>query len=75
MSMYRALSNPLVSMEAKEHARTMLTDLDEEGARQELYREKPKSPTRVAGGLRGYVLCTMLHDLILLVPGCIRDGG
>ncbi|BCS17637.1 Con-6 family protein [Aspergillus puulaauensis] len=48
-----ALSNPLVSMEAKEHARTILTDLDEEGAREELYREKPKSPTRVAGGLRG----------------------
>lgn len=56
---YRALSNPLVSMEAKEHARTILTDLDEEGAREELYREKPKSPTRVAGGLRGYVSRTM----------------
>ncbi|KAL4964296.1 Con-6 family protein [Aspergillus stella-maris] len=49
-----ALHNPRVSKEKKEEATSMLEKLDEEGARQEMYRqqEKPKSPSRVATGLR-----------------------
>ncbi|KAL4914316.1 hypothetical protein BDW62DRAFT_190556 [Aspergillus aurantiobrunneus] len=49
-----ALHNPRVSEEHKEHARKMLEELDEEGARRELYHqeEKAKSPVRVAAGLR-----------------------
>ncbi|KAJ0281451.1 hypothetical protein COL922a_014430, partial [Colletotrichum nupharicola] len=55
MSIHRALHNPLVSAEGKEHARRMLAEMHDEEAREELYRQhvKPKSPTRVAGGLRG----------------------
>ncbi|KAL5043816.1 hypothetical protein BDW71DRAFT_216160 [Aspergillus fruticulosus] len=47
-----ALHNPLVSEEGKEHARRMLLEMDDQEAREELYGEKPKSPTRVAAGLK-----------------------
>ncbi|KAL4936047.1 hypothetical protein BDV06DRAFT_205781 [Aspergillus oleicola] len=50
----RALHNPRVSDEQKEHAALMLEKLDEEGVRQEIYRQqgRPKSRNRVATGLR-----------------------
>ncbi|KAL4950160.1 hypothetical protein BDW69DRAFT_172731 [Aspergillus filifer] len=49
-----ALHNPRVSEEKKAKAVSMLEILDEEGARQDMYsqQEKPKSPSRVAAGLR-----------------------
>jgi hypothetical protein len=55
MSIHRALHNPLVSAEGKEHARMMLVEMHDEEAREELYQQhvKLKSPTRVAGALKG----------------------
>ena len=48
----RAIHNPLVSEEGKEHAWNMLQQMDDE-ARQELYhqQEREKDPPRVAAGL------------------------
>ncbi|KAL2869562.1 Con-6 family protein [Aspergillus lucknowensis] len=59
-----AIDNPLVSAEGKEHARQMLKEMEDEEARQELYRqqEKQKSPVRVAAGLRAWVLLADLAD-------------
>jgi hypothetical protein len=52
--MYRALHNPFVSEEGKEHARQMLEQMDDEEARRELYdlEESAKDPNRVAAGLK-----------------------
>jgi hypothetical protein len=39
MSLSRAIHNPRVSREAKQHARQMLLELDDEEAREELYNK------------------------------------
>ncbi|KAL4761931.1 Con-6 family protein [Aspergillus foveolatus] len=57
-----ALHNPLVSEKGKEHARRMLLEMDDQEAREELYREKPKSPTRVAAGLKAVTHNRRLSD-------------
>ncbi|KAJ5772767.1 hypothetical protein N7457_007663 [Penicillium paradoxum] len=52
---YRAaIHNPLVSEEGKEHARNMYEGMNDEEARQELYRAqgRPKNPVRMAAGLK-----------------------
>ncbi|KAJ5379696.1 uncharacterized protein N7496_002124 [Penicillium cataractarum] len=50
----RAIHNPLVSEEGKQHAWDMLQVMDDEEARQELYhqQERPKDPPRIAVGLK-----------------------
>jgi hypothetical protein len=50
----RAIHNPLVSEEGREHAWNMLQQMDDEEARQELYddQERAKEPVRVAAGLK-----------------------
>ncbi|KAL4987195.1 hypothetical protein BDW68DRAFT_178031 [Aspergillus falconensis] len=54
-----------------ELARRMLLVMDDQEAREELYGEKPKSPTRVAAGLKAGVRFTSSEIRILLFF-CLR---
>lgn len=51
----RAITNPRVSEEAKEHAREAIKKLDEAGARRELESAPHKSEVRVEAGLKASV--------------------
>lgn len=70
----RALHNPLVSEEGKEHAWNMLQQMDDEEARQELYhqQESPKDPTRVEAGLKAYDFQVLASELVVTIISARR---